>query len=102
MDNQNRDQLLALEETQGHESFMQVKDGRIDRIEDVLVDILKEFLGDQTRSQSSLHFELLQAISSIKNVIDNYDVNVTDVQVTKLEERILMLQERIWCVEDAI
>ncbi|KAI5055478.1 hypothetical protein GOP47_0028999 [Adiantum capillus-veneris] len=42
--------LLALEEMQGDESFTQVEDGRIDKIEDVLVDILKEFLGDQTRS----------------------------------------------------
>ncbi|KAI5071269.1 hypothetical protein GOP47_0013520 [Adiantum capillus-veneris] len=89
MDDAEQNEAVLQEETQPDEDL------RIDRIEDVLVAILKEFLGDRTTNQESLRTVLLEAIDAIKETINTNNVNVADVQVTRLEEQIFLLRKEV-------
>ncbi|KAI5062492.1 hypothetical protein GOP47_0023031 [Adiantum capillus-veneris] len=89
MDDTCQNEAMLQEETQADEDL------RIDRIEDALVAIMKEFLGDRTTSQPSLRAVLLGAIETIKEPVNIYNVNVADVQGTRLEEQIFLLRKEL-------
>ncbi|KAI5059606.1 hypothetical protein GOP47_0025925, partial [Adiantum capillus-veneris] len=99
MDEEDETRMVHLSETQPDDSFAMVEDARIDRIEDALAAILKELLGDQSRNTSSLRSEVIEAIHNSRNTIEEYAINVADVQVTKLEEQIFSFGKELMALK---
>ncbi|KAI5070597.1 hypothetical protein GOP47_0014940 [Adiantum capillus-veneris] len=92
MDEHDENQLAEFQETQTEDSFGAIEDQRIDRMHDILIAVLTEVVGDETNNRHSLRSDLIAAVHSLKDAIDNYATNLADVQVVKLEEQIFTLR----------
>ncbi|KAI5058914.1 hypothetical protein GOP47_0027084 [Adiantum capillus-veneris] len=95
MEQHDEEQLLGLDDTQVEDSLAGVEDERLDKMHDILIAVLRELVGDDSTGRDSLRSDLLDAVHSLKDNIDNYAVNIADVQVVKLEEQIYVFQKEI-------
>ncbi|KAI5054115.1 hypothetical protein GOP47_0030989 [Adiantum capillus-veneris] len=76
-------------------SFAAIENERVDRMHEILIAVLRELIGDDSSNHDSLCSDLLGAVHTLKDSIDNYAMNIVDVQVTKLEEQICRFQREI-------
>ncbi|KAI5075759.1 hypothetical protein GOP47_0009835 [Adiantum capillus-veneris] len=85
----------TMTETQVDKSLDEIQDPRLDKIEEMVSEILHEVSRNRAESYRALRSDVLDAIDRLKDAIDERETNVADIQVSKLEEQILVLRAEV-------
>ncbi|KAI5056629.1 hypothetical protein GOP47_0028447 [Adiantum capillus-veneris] len=67
-------------------------DATLDRLHDVLLQMWSQLRGNTPEDSTTLHTFIHNSVDNLKNMINEYEVNVTDVQISELQEQIQCLR----------
>ncbi|KAI5077190.1 hypothetical protein GOP47_0007014 [Adiantum capillus-veneris] len=82
--------LNAVEATDTQDTFEGVEEDLVERLKEILLQIWTEVHG---HDNGTLKFFIKESVKSIKNVVQDCQVNVADIKVADLEEQIVALRE---------
>ncbi|KAI5066850.1 hypothetical protein GOP47_0017378 [Adiantum capillus-veneris] len=72
-------------ETQIDDSLDEIEDPRLEKIEEIVSEILHEVSRNRVEGYAALRSDVLDAIHRLKDTIDERETNIDDIQVSKLE-----------------
>ncbi|KAI5054211.1 hypothetical protein GOP47_0030897 [Adiantum capillus-veneris] len=97
--NQQTDFLMAVGESQPDDLLDQIRYPRLDKIEELTMQILHELCGDGLNDDRCFRMELITANCSLKEAIEGYQGELADVQICRLEEKIFALRKEVSCLK---
>ncbi|KAI5060343.1 hypothetical protein GOP47_0024763 [Adiantum capillus-veneris] len=74
----------------------------MDKLQDILLQMWPQLCGDTPEDSTMLRTFINNFIDNIKTTMSKYQINVTDVQVSQLEEQIQVLRSEVASLEEGV